>query len=67
MIFSHGKEVCFDRWCNSRDVDTDFENLREIISIEKFKRCAHNNSKTYPDGQNVAYIQKQPLMAMIMH
>ena len=36
--FAHEKEVYFDRWCNSREVGTDYEKLRQVILIE-FKRC----------------------------
>ena len=28
----------FDRWCNSREVGTDFEKLRQVILIEEFNR-----------------------------
>ena len=31
--FAHEKEVYLDRWCNSRDVGTDFEKLRQVILI----------------------------------
>ena len=34
--FAHEKEVYFDRWCNSREVGTDFEKLRQVILIEEF-------------------------------
>ena len=39
----------FDRWCNSREVDTDFEKLRQVILIEEFKRCVRDDIKTYLD------------------
>ena len=35
--FAHEKEVYFDRWCNSREVGTDFEKLRQVILIEESK------------------------------
>ena len=41
--FAHEKEVYFDRWCNSREVGTDFEKLRQVILIEEFKRCLLKN------------------------
>ena len=29
--FAHEKELYFDRWCNSREVGTGFEKLRQVI------------------------------------
>ena len=43
----------FDRWCNSREVDTYFEKLRQVILIEEFKRCVCDDIKTYLNEQKV--------------
>ena len=51
--FAHEKEAYFDRWCNSREVCTDFENLRQVILIEEFKRCVHDDIKTYLDERKL--------------
>ena len=32
----------FDRWCNSREVGTELQKLRQVILIEEFKRCVCN-------------------------
>ena len=56
--FAHEKEVYFDRWCNSREVGTDFEKLRQIILIEEFKRCVRDDIKTYLDEQKVENLAK---------
>ena len=37
--FAHEKKVYFHRWCNPREVGTDFEKLVQVILIEEFKRC----------------------------
>ena len=58
--FAHEKEVYFDRWCNSREVDTDFEKLRQVILIEEFKRCVRDDIKTYLDEQKVENLPKRP-------
>ena len=29
----------FDRWCNSREVGTELEKLRQVILIVEFKKC----------------------------
>ena len=56
--FAHEKEVYFDRWCNSREVGTDFEKLRQVILIEEFKRCVCDDIKTYLDEQKVENLAK---------
>ena len=56
--FAHEKEVYFDRWCNSREVGTDFEKLRQVILIEEFKRCVRDDIKTYLDEQKVENLAK---------
>ena len=56
--FAHEKEVYFDRWCNSREVGTDFEKLRQVILIEAFKRCVRDDIKTYLDEQKVENLAK---------
>ena len=56
--FTHEKEVYFDRWCNSREVGTDFEKLRQVILIEEFKRCVRDDIKTYVDEQKVENLAK---------
>ena len=48
----------FDRWCNSREVGTDFEKLRQVILIEEFKRCVRDDIKTYLDEQAVENLAK---------
>ena len=61
--FAHEKEVYFDRWCNSREVGTDFEKLRQVILIEEFKRCVCDDIKTYLDEQKVENLAKAAAFA----
>ena len=51
--FAHEKEMYFDRWCNCREVGTDFEKLRQVILIEEFKRFVCDDIKTYLDKEKV--------------
>ena len=48
----------FDRRCNSREVGTDFEKLRQVILTEEFKRCDCDDIKTYLDEQKVENLAK---------
>ena len=56
--FAHEKDVYFDRWCNSREVDTDFEKLRQAILVEEFKRFVHDGIKTYLGEQKIENLAK---------
>ena len=40
--FAKKKEQLFDRWCNSKKVNQNHENLRELMLIEEFKRGKTN-------------------------
>ena len=53
--FACQKEVYFDRWCNSREVGIDFE---KFILIKEFKRCVHDDIKTYLDEQKFENLAK---------
>ena len=57
------KEVYFVRWCNSREVGTDFEKLRQVILIEEFIRCVRDDIKTYLDEQKVENLAKSSAYA----
>ena len=53
--FAPEKEVYFNRWCNSREVGTDFEKLRQVILFEEFKRCVHDDIKVENLAKAAAY------------
>ena len=48
--FARKKEQLFDR-CNSKNVNQNHENLRELMLIEEFKRCIHHDIRTFLDDQ----------------
>ena len=54
--FAHKKEIYFNRWCLSNGVD-DFENLKQLVLIEEFKRCVHEDIKVYLDEKNVTTLR----------
>ena len=37
--FARTKEQLFDRWCSSKKVGSDHAKLRQLMLVEKFKRC----------------------------
>ena len=53
----------FDRWCSAKKVIWDYEKLRQIIFIEQFKRCVHDNLKNYLDEKDVETLHKMAVLA----
>ena len=45
--FARSKEILFDRWCTSKDICGNYEKLRQLILVEKFKKCLPSEIKTY--------------------
>ncbi|XP_065893824.1 uncharacterized protein [Dysidea avara] len=53
LEFVREKQILFDRWCASNEVNGDFEKLRHLILLEDFKDCLPIEIKTYLDEQKV--------------
>ena len=51
--FARDKETLFNRWCTSKEIDLDFEKLRQLLLIEEFKKCLPGEVKTYIDEKKV--------------
>ena len=45
--FARKKEQLFYRWCNSKKVNQNHENLRVLMLIEEFKRYIHHDIRTW--------------------
>ena len=61
--FANQTEVYFDRWCSAKKVISDYDKLRQIILIEQFKRCVHDDLKTYLDEKNVETLHEMAVLA----
>ena len=61
--FANQTEVYFDRWCIAKKVILDYDKLRQIILIEQFKRCVHDDLKTYLDEKNVETLHEMAVLA----
>ena len=61
--FANQTEVYFDRWCSAKKVISDYEKLRQIVLIEQFKRCVHDDLKTYLDEKNVETLHEMAVLA----
>ena len=55
--FARNKEQLFDRWCLSKKIDEHYDNLRQLMLIEEFKRCIHPDIKTYLDEQKAETLE----------
>ena len=51
--FAQEKQALFDRWCGSKEINSNFEKLRQLILVEEFKDCLPTDIKTYLDEQKV--------------
>ena len=49
--FSRENKVLFDLWCAAKQVDNDYNKLRQLILIEEFKKCLQSDVKMYLDEQ----------------
>ena len=61
--FANQTEVYFDRWCSAKKVISDYDKLRQIVLIEQFKRCVHDDLKTYLDEKNVNTLHEMAALA----
>ena len=46
LEFAHEKEVYFERWCTSRTIGEDYQNLKNLVLVEEFKRCVKDDMKS---------------------
>ena len=61
--FAREKEMMFDRWYRSLKVDQDFENLREVVLMEEFKKSVAFSVRSHLDDHKVTDLKKAAMMA----
>jgi len=61
--FGREKEMLFDRWCLSKNVNKEYVRLRQLVLIEDFKNCLPTELKTYIDEQKVDSLQEAAVLA----
>uniref|UniRef100_UPI00358FFF31 uncharacterized protein n=1 Tax=Myxine glutinosa TaxID=7769 RepID=UPI00358FFF31 len=61
--FARVKENMFDRWCESKGVGKDFEALRDLILVEEFQQCVHEDIKVYLQEKKVPKLWDAATMA----
>ena len=60
--YAREKELLFNRWCSSQKVTT-YEDLREIVLLEEFKRSIPTEIHTHIDEQRVTSLAEAAIMA----
>jgi len=61
--FGREKEMLFDRWCLSKNVNEDYVRLHQLVLIEEFKNCLPTELKTYVDEQKVESVHQAAMLA----
>uniref|UniRef100_UPI00358F845E uncharacterized protein isoform X1 n=1 Tax=Myxine glutinosa TaxID=7769 RepID=UPI00358F845E len=61
--FARVKENMFDRWCESKGVVNDFEALRDLMLVEEFQQCVHEDIKVYLQEKKVPKLWDAATMA----
>ena len=56
-------EALFDRWCAAKQVENDFNKLRQLILIEEFKKCLQSDVKMYLDEQKADGLHQAAVLA----
>ena len=51
--FFRQKETYLDRWVEAKGIGTDYNKLRQLVLIEEFKWCVHDNVKTFLNERQV--------------
>ena len=61
--FAREKEDLCDQWLRSKNIDKNFDNFRQLILIEEFKRCVHQDLKTHLDDKDVKTINQAAVLS----
>ena len=61
--FARNKEQLFDRWCCSKKIDQNYDKLRQLMSVEEFKRCIQSDVKTFLAEKQVETLEEAARLA----
>ncbi|KAK3095427.1 hypothetical protein FSP39_014552 [Pinctada imbricata] len=61
--FAREKEDLFDQWFRSKKIPNSFDNLRQIILIEEFKECVHQDLRTHLEDKNVKTVEEAAVLS----
>ena len=58
MEFAREQKLWYDRWVNSKDVNSDYGRLEELVLLEQFKVSIHSDVRTYLDENNINQVSE---------
>ena len=61
--FAQTKENFFNRWCTAKDVNGEFNKLRQLMLLEEFKNCLPTEIKTHLDEQKAEDLHQAAVWA----
>ena len=60
--FAREKEDLFDQWLRSQEIDN-FQNFRQLILVEEFKDCVHQDLRTHLEDKNVRTLDQAAVIS----
>ena len=60
--FAREKENLFEQWIRSKQIEN-FDQFKQLILIEEFKRCVHQDLKTHLDDKDVKSINEVAILS----
>ena len=60
--FAREKEDLFDQWLRSQEIDN-FQNFRQLILVEEFKDCVHQDLRTHLEDKNVRTLEQAAVIS----
>ena len=61
--FAREKEDLFDQWFRSKKIPDSYDNLRQLILIEEFKECVHQDLRSHLEDKNVKTLEDAAVLS----
>ena len=61
--FAREKEDLFDQWFRSKKIPDSYDNLRQLILIEEFKECVHQDLRSHLEDKNVKTLEEAAVLS----
>ena len=61
--FAREKEDLFDQWFRSKKIPDSYDNLHQLILIEEFKKCVHQDLRSHLEDKNVKTLEDTAVLS----
>ena len=61
--FAREKEDLFDQWFRSKKIPDSYDNSRQLILIEEFKECVHQDLRSHLEDKNVKTLEDAAVLS----